>query len=311
VPVIGRCNTVILDTQNLRGAPLVSLERLRKRGFRIHVSNVALEEFWAQAYREGNPRMLTARIARLVPLVDPDAPVKTAGANLVQRLGGTVRGELVPTGPGQTEALRYLWGRLAANTMPESELAEGAREMEAAAVERAAEWKQTVALAADVPGWNDASVPERVIARGVAELLYKKFDPDLEIPGGMRERFEGYYLVAGLHAARSKRRMAGLLPKVDENDAEDLQVLMHLAEGFVATNDRSLVEHVDSSGTFQAPWVRTIGELLASNLPQGKPWGDSARRAAAKHKSRSPAGLRAFDELEQEQNRDERARRLL
>src|SRR5258708_28864444 len=109
----------------------------------------------------------------------------------------------------------------------------------------------------------------------------------MSIRGGMQERFEGYYRSAGLHAARARRRASGVLPKPAANDAEDLQLLMHLAEGaFLATYDLKLIEHVDASGGRQAPWVRTIGELLTIELPRGNPWGRSARRAAANHRPR-------------------------
>jgi hypothetical protein len=87
------------------------------------------------------------------------------------------------------------------------------------------------------------------------------------------------------------------LPKIDENDAEGLQLLMHLAEGaFMATYDLALIEHVDASGSFQAPWVRTIGELLTIELPVGKPWGRSARRAAEAHRPRVRSELRQLEE---------------
>lgn len=62
---------------------------------------------------------------------------------------------------------------------------------------------------------------------------------------------------------------------------------MHLADDVIlVTSDIDLIERVDDSGTFQAPYVRTMGELLTGPVPDGPPWGVSARRAAKAHAKR-------------------------
>ena len=214
----------------------------------------------------------------------------------MRRLGGTVRGSLVPADGHATARLTALWHAIAARGLPEQLLLEGGRQIEMDAQERAKGWTETVNAAAGVDEWDEATTPAKEIARQVAHRFFETFGPQLSVPGGMHERFEGYYRAAGLHAARAKARVTGKLPKVDENDAEDLQLLMHIGEGaFVATFDLNLIEHVDASGSFQAPWVRTIGELLTSKLPKGLPWGRSARRAAAEHQRRSRDQLRELE----------------
>lgn len=291
------CRTVILDSQNLRGAPTPVLHHLVSMGFRVHVSAIALEEVWAQAVREGKPGLLRTRIPTIAPFIDAAEPVKTAGVDLVRRLGGTVRGSLVPSSGDDGLAVAELWRRLVTNDLSEAFIADGARLVEDAAALRGVEWRNTNAAAAAVPGWSDPQVTEGEIARRVAQHFFETLGPQLSVPGGMHERFEGYYRSAGLHAARARGRALGRLPKVDENDAEDLQLLMHIGEGaFLATNDFNLVAHVDASGTFQAPWVRTLGELLTTTLPVGLPWGRTARRALAVHGARPRAQLRELED---------------
>jgi hypothetical protein len=222
--------------------------------------------------------------------------VKSAGVDLVHRIGGKVRGALVPSIGDHGFALAELWRRFAKRDVSDNFIAEAGLTIETAAKQRGQEWVETNELAASVPGWNDPDVAEEEIARRVAHDFFERFGPQLSVRGGMHERFEGFYRSAGLHAARSRGRAMGRLPKSTENDAEDLQILMHLGEGaFVATNDFRLISHVDASGTFQAPWVRTVEELLTETLPGGLPWGRTARRALSAHRPRQRAVLHALE----------------
>jgi hypothetical protein len=292
------CRTVILDSQNLRGAPVDLLARLvQERGFSLHVSAITLQELWAQAVRESKPGLLLNRVRTLHPVIDLHEPVKTAGVDLVRRLGGTVRGSLIPADGGDPGRLSALWHGIATRGLPDRLLAEGARTIERDAQDRAKQWMATIQAAATIEQWDGVTASPREIARRVTHRFFEMFGSQLSVPGGMHERFEGYYRAAGLHAAVARLRLTGLLPKPDENDAEDLQLLMHLGEGaFLATYDLNLIEHVDASGSFQAPWVRTIGELLTLELPTGQPWGKSARRAAAAHRPRVRSELRQLEE---------------
>jgi hypothetical protein len=81
-----------------------------------------------------------------------------------------------------------------------------------------------------------------------------------------------------------------------EHDAIDNVMLMHIAQpAFVAMRDYRFIVRVDESGTFQAPWVRTLGELCTEDLPPGMPWGTSGRHAVAQHKARTRKGLAETD----------------
>jgi hypothetical protein len=73
------------------------------------------------------------------------------------------------------------------------------------------------------------------------------------------------------------------MPK--KNDGADFALMAHVGSGhFVLTNERALVDIVDGSGTYQAPWVRRPDDV--DELPVGHPWGKSAREAARAFKRR-------------------------
>lgn len=287
---------VILDTQNIRGAPLHLLERLVEHRFTLHLSVVSFEELWAQAVRENQPGLL-GRLRKVARYLSPLEPLKTAGVSLVQRLGGTVREPLIPISGEESQKLREMWRLIVSEEPPERRVVEGAKLIEAGARERARSWLETMHLAAAVSDWDPSVVSEQVLVRKVAHQFFQTIGPRLSIRHGMHERFQGFYRVAALHAARAKARLTGKLPKVQENDAEDMQLLMHLAEGaFIATFDLGLIELVDASESFQSPWVRTIGELLTQEMPSGVPWGRSARRAADLHVVRDRSELRRLED---------------
>jgi hypothetical protein len=100
-----------------------------------------------------------------------------------------------------------------------------------------------------------------------------------------------------LHAERAHGRSVGRYPMHTTNHAIDLNLLQHLADGLiVVTRDYELIEEVDACGTVQAPWVRTVGELLAGRVPGGPPFAYHARRAKLKHRRRNRDGLRRLEE---------------
>lgn len=273
-----------------------ALAALRARGFRLHASAVSLEELWAQAVRDGKLGLLSSRIPKIAPLIDEVEPVKTAGVDLVRRLGGSVDPTFVTGETVSPAHFRALWQRLSSRTLTDEWLTRGGEMVIDSAHERATGWLATVDIAASHPEWDGVEASELEIARQVTQQFFETFGRTISIPGGMHERFEAYYRAAGLHAARARRRKLGKLPKPDENDAEDLQLLWHLAEpAFLATNDLNLIEHVDASGSFQAPWVRTIGELLTMDLPRGLPWGRSARRALDNHRRMDRVALNRLE----------------
>jgi len=288
---------VILDAQNVRGAPERVFRRLVERGFSLHVSVISLEEVWAQSVREEEPGLLL-RLRKLAKYFGQE-PIKSAGVSLVQRLGGSVRGGLFPARSDEALRLRELWRLLTDDPAPLQLIEKTAKLIEEDSETRGRQWLETLIAAAGVPEWdgNRDTEAEQTVVRGVTHRFFETLGPDLSIKHGMHERFQGYYRAAALHAVRAKARVvSGRVAERHMNDAEDMQLLMHIAEGaFLATNDLGLIEHIDASRSFQAPWVRTIGELLTESLPVGLPWGRSARRAASAHAVRN---RRVLSELE-------------
>jgi hypothetical protein len=89
------------------------------------------------------------------------------------------------------------------------------------------------------------------------------------------ERFDAHIRTTAyrLHMAARGARM----PK--KNDGADASLTLHLGAGCILlTDERKLVDIIDESGTFQAPWVRQSQDL--DDLPQIPAWGEQARNVA-------------------------------
>jgi hypothetical protein len=114
------------------------------------------------------------------------------------------------------------------------------------------------------------------------------------LPPPPAERFNAYLSVMGkylLTTGRGDERAAA-------NDAQDVVQLQHIGEGAIfVTREKKILKCVDDSGSFQAPWVRTLVEVLTERLPRGLPWGRHARRVFASFCRRS------YDELRDEETR--------
>jgi len=289
------CKMVVVDAQILRGTPVALLELLPLRGLRLHVSMIAFEEFWAQAAKERDGSLFIKRITRLAPLVDSKEPVKTTGGDLVRRIGGMTRGALSSTAPSAKAGLLQMWERIVSGRVPPEVIVESGSKVEAGAATRDAEFLATLERSRNLPSRTLLDdLPEAERTRLLSHTFSELLKPLISIQGGIQERFHAYFRYVGLLAARTAPGVP-LKPKA-ENDAEDMQLLMHLGEGaFLATEDRDLIFKVDSSDTFQAPWVRTVAELASIELPVGIPWGKSARRAAERHVVRTRSQLKELD----------------
>jgi hypothetical protein len=258
---------------------------------------VALAELWAKAGREADPEVLTRRVRALDRIVDPRDPLHPTGVQLVQRVGGTVQGPNLVR-PHEQFALRAaaFWRQLVDGPSDRDAILRQGRTINSEIDDDAADWlganEEAVAL-----GERAGSLPESTAVRAVAADLVAHFATQVSVRDGVQERFHGYYRSVALHAIRAWKRRRGLLPKIDLNDSEDAQLPMHIADrAFVATHDLNFIEHFDASGTFQAPWMRTIGELLSQPLPVGDPWGRSARRALGSHIPRDRKRLVQLEE---------------
>ena len=88
----GVCRRVVLDSVYFRHAPAYLLRELAARGFKIQVSWIAFGELWAKASRDDDLEVLASRVRALDRIVEPHDPLHPTGVQLVQRLGGTIRG---------------------------------------------------------------------------------------------------------------------------------------------------------------------------------------------------------------------------
>jgi hypothetical protein len=124
--------------------------------------------------------------------------------------------------------------------------------------------------------------------------LVDRWAHEISVRHGIQERYHCYFRLAAQHAYRSA---TGVGRPTQENDSEDLQLTMHLADdAIVLTRDFALIEQVDETESFQAPWVRSLGEVLDGRVPEGKPWGRSARRATHGHQIRRARDLAKLEE---------------
>lgn len=112
----------------------------------------------------------------------------------------------------------------------------------------------------------------------------------------IEERFDAYTKLLTEHGASAFARAKGHQRAHEENDVTDTNLTQHIADGaVVATADHHWIESVDATKSVQAPWVRTIPELLNDLGPKGPPFGVSAQRAARRHRPRTRAGLAALE----------------
>lgn len=285
---------VILDTSYLRGAQLPLLARLRRDGFRVAISTLALGELWARSCAEGNKGLLFSRCAKIAHFIDGTQPIVPGDGLLIHQLGGRFRDGRPPIDLAATEVgIRELWSRIAAGQMVEREWDELGNMLRVELDSAAADYTNMVAAARSNPV-NKLSDDEefRFLGRMATDLT-EPMARKVSIPGGFQERFHGYARVVALRALHMLRNRPGYDFPVDVNDVEDSRLINHVASpgDLVACLDFAFLTFVDRSGTFQAPWVRTIGEILTDPLPPPQGWGRPARRFAEGFKRRGRAEL--------------------
>jgi hypothetical protein len=285
----------VLDTNTTRFERLPEIKALAKRGFRLRIAETAFAEWTAACVRgwkrEGWSRQEArskyfGRARAIAPFLDADLPVAPDGGSLARRIVAEADGALASDeGDGQARQLREFWADVSgigitdeefihAGTMAETFLDEldsnfislARREQDLRKNPRSpdvgpAERKAGYQL------WDAMSSADRLthLRRFVRETLH--FSP------AAAERLDAHVCTFAyrLHMAALGERM----PK--QNDGGDISLPVHLGAGcFLITQEKRLVDIVDQSGTFQAPWVRRLNDL--DDLPEGLPWGDSARR---------------------------------
>ncbi len=279
----GVIDRLVFDTSYFRGAPRMALAALRDRGFKISLSLAGFMEFSHRRACEGRIDAFIGRVRTLRPYIDPDLPFVPSGMQLIAMCGGRF-----PQGVDPRVESSLQWGRDAWTALARPELfdlnAWLQRGQSVSAEEIADRIKKWHLMREHFADPRDVmTVPRSLALDLVADCCARataigiaSFDP---------ERFNAFQRCTALHILKHHRDRAYV---AEDNDAEDVGMLQHIAQpAFFVVCDRRLIQSVDEAGTFQSPWVRTIGELLTDQLPTGVPWGDTARAQARLFRRRS------------------------
>jgi len=261
----------------------------------LSISALALMEVWARSAREDELEFLQSRARNLAEYIDPLDPIVPTGAELIARLGGRIAGDEFRQPDVSFEVgIREVWRLLTAGTYPREVLRQSGFAANAEIDDLAKGWVRTSRNLDPALGPKIAAHAESEAVKPVAAWFANSWGRDISLRYGIQERLHGYFRIVALHAVRAAARTHGA---TTENDSEDVQLLMHLADDvMLVTSDFGLIERADDTGSFQAPYVRTIGELLTQSAPEGPPWGRSARRALKSHSKRERRGLHDLDQ---------------
>jgi len=265
---------VVLDSMLARSATTEQLAALRSRGLKISTYIFALQEVWVDAHRHNVPGRYFGAIKKLWPHLDPDEPIVLGGGHLQELVAAPTREDrrrLAEVHRQRGIEVRQAHSKLlAGGASPESFDGVG-REFNRDLDHAASVWIEMLerCRALDLRGEDFADDPVKRLSG-----LRVRLDPRVRPHAG--ERFDAMKACVAVWMLRAARKDP---TKPRENDMEDIRLLDCLAvPAFVATDDTTLRRLVRASGSYQAPWVRSLDDLLTKPLPRGMPWGESARR---------------------------------
>lgn len=285
---------LVLDSCCVRGVSREHLAELRALGFRISISMLALSEVWARAARTLKISELQARCQNLAGFVDEKDPIIPTGTDLLGRLGGrVVTPPFRQPDPAFQKKSVEVWRLLSHGQLTEDALRKIGMESDREINDLADGWLDTGRGFEPTLREQVRALPEAQAVKHVATWFINTWGKGMSIRHGRQERLHGYFRLVALYAVRA----ATGAHTTTANDAEDVQLMMHLADDvLVVTADHKLIQRVDETATFQAPYITTVGELLARGAPQGPPWGRSARKAVAAHAPRTRNALVKLDQ---------------
>jgi hypothetical protein len=284
---------LVLDSNCARSLLAPQFVALKERGFVISLSITTFEEVWANSSRKEKYGVLYAPAARLAQVIDTDRPLLSTGRHLREELEAVSLAQRRRRREAFNAKSRLLWSKLVAGKISEETWRTGGGLANEQIDDLANNWTDTrrQALTKEYPAGIMALSDEDLFRR--LKPLYAKHD---HVPSRLAERWDAYFSAVTLIAVRDAKKALNQ-PAPDENDAEDLQLLLQLAQpAFLLTKDSRLISLVDDSKTYQGPWVRTFGELITDPLPSGVPWGKSAREQARLFRRRPRKERNALDE---------------
>jgi hypothetical protein len=305
--------TVVLDTSCLRGTPLPSLAALRSRGVAILVSGLALQEI-AVHFRNYDPRRgdsenqrrWKARMKTLSNLLNGTPSFAPTHTPLIHKLGGRHRELPLLSFPSWANDMQIVWEAISKSSdQPLAPAVISKINLAGEYVkETGVDFVETSHAMARSGSLEEHGLD---LFRAMDDLIPDMFD-DIWLPApGAKERFDAYRKLSRSHSESAYDRATGRARAHEENDAIDLNLLHHLAEGeiILVTRDCRLVESVDKCGTVQAPWVRTVGEVLSGQIPTGPSFGENARRETDRHRPRRRKDLQQLDAEQEKRLKDE------
>ncbi len=293
---------IVLDTSCVRGTPRVALRTLVRRGFRVQVSGLALDEmavYFAQsragAAWERERTTLRARMNFLSGLLVGVPPIAPTHTPLVDKLGGEIVGG--PKLPYSTwlRVMRTVWSELSSGGSLSPEIAAYVERNDRYVKETGTDFVET---SKTIAAFGEPTPADLEFWAEIPRTLFSIVDR-IRLPHGISaaDRFDAFCRLLDLHGERAFDRAVHRRPAMTENHAIDLNLLQHLADGLiVVTRDYEFIEEVDASQTIQAPWVRTVGELLLGMIPTVEPFPENAGRSAQHRAARTRASLAALDQ---------------
>jgi hypothetical protein len=278
------------------------------RGFDIRISGLAVAELSVRLQEQApnderarEQQAIRSRVRFLATLLG-DITFAPTHDHLVEKLGGYRRGAgNITSWSDWLSDTRMLWREIA-NDESLSQKAVDLMDSAASYIEdTGSDFVESADTAARFGRDERSRVPpelEELIEQIADEIVGPDLVDTIELPvPSARERFDAHFRLSAFYmrgrlGTRERPRAA-----LEANHATDLNLLQHLAEPLVlVTSDYAFIEDVDRCGTVQAPWVRTIGDLLAGKIPIGLPFGLNAQKQAASHRQRDRSNLKRLDE---------------
>lgn len=213
----------------------------------------------------GDQSKRRARMRFLSDLLGHPPTIAPTHAALVDKLGGTMK--VMPRLPYEDwrRTIRAAWEALCDDLPLPPAAADYVEQLALYVEDTGADFIRTSQEGASFGKPTDADA--RLVHR--LSKVAARVRPIFTLPPSMSaHRFDAHDRILDEHALSAYDRSVGRATPHTKNDAIDANMLQHLAEGLtLVTRDYRLVERVDGSGSPQAPWVCTVGELLAGRAP--------------------------------------------
>jgi hypothetical protein len=232
--------------------------------------------------------MFFGKAKQIAPFLDATAPLATGAGIMARKIAAEADGQPIPAEYAERQiGLNQQWGVISGFGLTDEEWVR----LSAVASEHLDSLDDGLAKLALRRSELDKKVPPNMKADNETfntlpdsdklVLLRRHVIEAMGLSPAAAERFDAQICTTALrfHLADKGARM----PK--KNDGVDFTLAMHVAEDCILVSaDDQFIAIADQSGTYQAPWIRRMNDL--DDLPEGPPWGESAREEARRFKRR-------------------------